>query len=182
MIAPILALFLVAQTPPMPALGALESVPTDNSATAYLAAEAAAKEVNAVLDRMHDAASRADGETYFAQFDTGARFIGTDATERWDIATFRAYAEPFFARGQGWTYRPRPDRALQIMGDTVIFDELLDNDSYGLVRGSGVVMRTANGWKIQQYVLSYAVPNAVAKDVTALIRTHETPVSAAPAP
>lgn len=180
MIAPVLAFFLAAQTPSIPTLGALESMPADNSAAAFLAADATAKEVNAVLDRMHDAASRADGATYFAQFDTGARFIGTDATERWDIDAFKAYAEPYFARGQGWTYRPRPDRTLQIIGDTVIFDELLDNDSYGLVRGSGVVMRTANGWKIEQYVLSYAVPNDVAKDVTALIRTHEAPAIPAP--
>jgi hypothetical protein len=180
MIAPIVALFLIAQTPPMPALGALESLPADNRAAAFLTAEATTKEVNAVLDRMHAAASRADGETYFAQFDTGARFIGTDATERWDIDAFRAYAEPYFARGQGWTYRPHPDRTLQIIGDTVIFDELLDNDSYGLVRGSGVVMRTANGWKIEQYVLSYAVPNDVARDVTALVRAHEAPAVPTP--
>lgn len=128
----------------------------------------------ATLDRMHAAASTADGTTYFAQFTPDARFIGTDASERWSLAQFRAYAEPYFAQGRGWTYTPR-DRVLTLAPldcrCVVWFDELLDNAAYGETRGSGVLRLTDDGWKIEQYVLSIPVPNDKARAVVTLIRT-----------
>ncbi|WP_312813543.1 nuclear transport factor 2 family protein [Brevundimonas sp.] len=127
----------------------------------------------AAIDTMHAAASRADGATYFGTFTADARFIGTDAGERWSLAEFKAYAEPYFARGQGWTYRVT-DRHLEILDQpcqcVAVFDELLDNDSYGQVRGSGVVVKQGEDWKIQQYVLSFTVPNDKARDVVAVIK------------
>ena len=133
-------------------------------------------EAAATLDRMHAAASTADGATYFAQFTPDARFIGTDATERWSLADFRAYAEPYFAQGRGWTYTPR-DRVMTLAPlecrCVVWFDELLDNASYGETRGSGVLRLTTDGWKIEQYVLSIPVPNERADAVVALIRAPE---------
>jgi hypothetical protein len=41
--------------------------------------------VSIVLDALHEAASRADGRTYFELFAHDAVFFGTDATERWPI-------------------------------------------------------------------------------------------------
>lgn len=125
-----------------------------------------------VVDRMHQAASRADGPAYFDTFTPDARFIGTDATERWTLTQFRAYATPYFSQGKGWTYRPHDRVATLAPGEcrcVVWFDELLDNDAYGLVRGSGVLRLTEAGWKIEQYVLSLPVPNDKAKAVVALI-------------
>ncbi|MFA4951078.1 nuclear transport factor 2 family protein [Brevundimonas sp.] len=133
-------------------------------------------DVEAVIDRMHQAASRADGQDYFNQFTPEARFIGTDATERWSLTAFRAYAEPYFARGRGWTYVPR-ERTVTIapIGCRCVawFDEILDNASYGQVRGSGVLRLTDDGWKIEQYVLSFAVPNDRADAVVATIKAEE---------
>ena len=130
----------------------------------------------ATLDRMHAAASTADGAAYFAQFTPDARFIGTDASERWSLTEFRAYAEPYFAQGRGWTYRPR-DRVMTLAPldcrCVVWFDELLDNAAYGETRGSGVLRLTDDGWKIEQYVLSIPVPNDKARAVVALIRTPD---------
>ena len=130
----------------------------------------------ATLDRMHVAASTADGTTYFAQFTPDARFIGTDASERWSLTEFRAYAEPYFAQGRGWTYIPR-DRVMTLAPldcrCIVWFDEILDNASYGETRGSGVLRLTAEGWKIEQYVLSIPVPNDKARAVVALIQTPD---------
>ncbi|WP_339872223.1 nuclear transport factor 2 family protein [uncultured Brevundimonas sp.] len=138
--------------------------------TATAAEEAA---VAAVIDRMHTAASRADGADYFAQFTPDARFIGTDSGERWPLDAFQAYAEPFFARGQGWTYVPN-ERVVTIAPIAcrcvAWFDERLENASYGETRGSGVLRLTDDGWKIEQYVLSFVVPNDAARDVVALIR------------
>jgi hypothetical protein len=130
-------------------------------------------EVNAVIDAMHAAASRADGPTYFAQFAPWARFVGTDAGEHWSLEQFRAYAEPFFARGKGWTYRPH-DRTVMSVGDVFFFDEKLTNDSYGELRGSGVLLRDASGqFRIQQYVLSFTVPNEASKAVVDVIAEQQ---------
>lgn len=133
-------------------------------------------EPGAVIDALHQAAREADGAAYFALFTTEARFIGTDVTERWTVAEFEAYATPYFSRGQGWDYQVI-SRDLSILPIecrcVAVFDEVLENASYGTVRGSGVLRLSDDGWKIEQYVLSFAVPNEVARDVVAVIRAGE---------
>lgn len=129
------------------------------------------KEVGEVLDRFHEAASKADGETYFSLLEDEAVFIGTDAGERWSVDEFRSFAQPYFDRGQGWTYVPTR-RHIDMDEDrsTAWFDEMLENESYGLTRGTGVVMRTSEGWRIVQYHLTIPIPNEIAKDVVKMIR------------
>src|SRR5919204_5443286 len=61
--------------------------------------------IASALDDFHDAAARADEDRYFAHFAPGGVFLGTDATERWDVAAFRAYAHPHFAKGKAWSFR-----------------------------------------------------------------------------
>ena len=148
------------------------------AALALAAAPAATPEedVAATIDALHAAASRADGAAYFALFTPDARFIGTDATERWTVSEFRAYAEPYFARGQGWTYTP-VERTVTVAPISCLciawFDEVLDSDSYGVTRGSGVLRKTRGVWKIEQYVLSFAVPNDRARAVVEAIKPPE---------
>lgn len=130
------------------------------------------EEAAATIDALHAAAASADGPAYFALFTPDARFIGTDSTERWSLTEFRAYAEPYFARGQGWTYTP-VERTVTVApiqcGCIAWFDEVLDSQSYGVTRGSGVLRKTRTGWKIEQYVLSFAVPNDRARAVVETI-------------
>lgn len=166
MIAALFTALVLQSAPPLAAM----VPPRDDSIG--IAAQREVDEAAATLDRMHQAAADADGATYFAQFSSGDRFVGTDASEHWDIPTFKAYAEPIFARGQGWTYRPY-DRTLIISGDFAWFDEKLDNDSYGALRGSGLLRRTGPGevWKIEQYVLSFTVPNDKARAVVDVIKS-----------
>lgn len=144
--------------------------------TLQAAPDPAEAEIAAVLDRLNAASTAADGTAYFALFTPDARFIGTDATERWSLAEFRAFAEPFFARGRGWTYTPR-DRVITVAPVEcrciAWFDEELDNAGYGQTRGSGVLRLTDDGWKIEQYVLSFAVPNERSAAVVAAIRGTE---------
>jgi len=133
----------------------------------------------AVLDALHGAASRADGATYFDLFTPDATYIGTDVTEHWSIAEFRAYAEPYFNRGRGWTYTPR-SRSLTLAPldcrCVVWFDEALDSASYGTSRGTGVVVRSPDGkWRIALYALTFPIPNALARDMTARIRAAAVP-------
>ena len=128
----------------------------------------------AVLDALHGAATRADGATYFDLFTPDATYIGTDVTEHWSIAEFRAYAEPYFNRGRGWTYVPR-SRSLTLAPldcrCVVWFDEALDSQSYGTSRGTGVLVRGEDGrWRIALYALTFPIPNVLARDMTARIR------------
>lgn len=130
----------------------------------------------ATLDQLHALAARADGPEYFDLFTPDAVFIGTDAAERWTMAQFRAFAEPIFARGRGWTYTLRPGSRNVILspdGEVAWFDETLDSASYGTTRGTGVLVLTPAGWRIAQYHLTIPVPNDLAEDLVARIRAHE---------
>lgn len=132
------------------------------------------QEVEAVLDRFHHAAAEADGDTYFAQMDPNGVFLGTDATEHWDVAAFAAYARPYFDAGRGWDYRPLERHVYFGQArDTAWFDERLWNEKYGECRGTGVLRRHADGWKIVHYSLTFVVPNEVSKRVVEVIRAGE---------
>ncbi|MFT6901627.1 MAG: hypothetical protein ACJAXS_001820 [Colwellia sp.] len=51
---------------------------------------------------------------------------------------------------------------------------MLENKSYGMCRGSGLLINTENGWKILQYNLSIPVPNAIALQVVTPIKGYRT--------
>jgi metallo-beta-lactamase class B len=131
----------------------------------------AVEAVGEVLDRFHRAAAEADAETYFSLLDDDAVYLGTDAGERWSVADFRAFAQPYFDRGQGWTYVPT-SRHVDLDEDrgTAWFDEMLENASYGTTRGTGVLTKTPAGWRIVQYHLAIPIPNEIAKEVVERIR------------
>jgi SnoaL-like domain len=121
----------------------------------------AAEAIATTLDSLHRAAALADGPAYFSLFATDAVFLGTDATERWTLDEFEAYAMPYFRQGKGWTYVPR-ERHIAIAPDGTIawFDELLDNAKYGECRGTGVLRREGLGrWLVVQYSLTKLIPN-----------------------
>jgi len=132
--------------------------------------------IGQVLDRLHAAASKADGKTYFDLYAPDAVFIGTDASERWTMDQFRAYALPLFAQGKGWTYRPRLRHVTigRVPCSCIAwFDEILDSPSYGTSRGTGMVTLTPFGWKIEQYALTFPIPNDMAKETTGKIKAFE---------
>ena len=86
--------------------------------------------ISQTLNQFHQAASEANSQIYFSLFTTNAIFIGTDPKETWTIKEFKAFAEPHFKKGTGWTYHPR-DRHITISESkqTAWFDEMLDNKS-----------------------------------------------------
>ena len=112
------------------------------------------------LDDFHDAAARADEPRYFAHFAPEAVFLGTDATERWNVTAFRAYAHPHFAAGKGWTYRSvRRDVSFAPSRSIAWFDEDLLGERVGPTRGAGVLVFRDGRWLIALYDLSITVPN-----------------------
>ena len=60
--------------------------------------------------------------------------------------------------------------------NTAWFDEVLHNDKYGKCRGTGVLVKLQDGWKIAQYNLMFPIPNDIAKDVIKMIKEHEEPI------
>ncbi len=135
--------------------------------------------VAGVLDDFHAAAAVADEARYFGHLAGDSVFLGTDATERWTKPQFLAFARPYFAQAKGWTFVPRDRHVDFAAGGTVAwFDELLDSAAYGECRGTGVLEKGADGWKILQYHLTIPVPNDLAKEVVARIReAAKTPAS-----
>ena len=130
--------------------------------------------IAAVLDDFHDAASQADGDRYFNHFAENAIFLGTDITERWTLEQFKAYALPRFNQGRGWTYVPQARYIyLSPDGNTAWFDEIVRNERFGDTRGSGVLVKTDDGWKVAQYHLTLPVPNDLLLKVVEMIDAQE---------
>jgi hypothetical protein len=124
------------------------------------------------LDDWHDAAAHADEERYFARFAAKGVFLGTDATERWDVAAFRAYAHPRFSAGKGWAFHAtRRAIALSDDGTTAWFDEDLATEKLGPARGSGVLTLVSGQWRIEQYNLATVIPNERFAAVRALLES-----------
>ncbi len=132
------------------------------------------------LDDFHDAAAHADEARYFAHLAEDAVFLGTDATERWDVAAFRAFAHPRFAEGKAWTFHA-VRRAITVSDDGrfAYFDEDLATEKLGPARGSGVLALHAGSWKIAQYNLALVVPNERFAEVHALLE-HAPPAAVEP--
>jgi hypothetical protein len=131
-------------------------------------------QINELLDGFHHAAAIADGADYFSRFTNDAVFLGTDASERWTVAEFKAYAKPIFAKGRGWAYHKLERHiTLDATGEVGWFDEILNNDTLGRCRGTGVVTRDKTGWKINHYSLTLLVPNSIADEIGALTKLAE---------
>jgi hypothetical protein len=111
------------------------------------------------LDRWHEAAAKADYETYFDLMVESGVFVGTDATEHWDLSAFKSFSKPYFDKGKAWSFTSI-ERHIYFTDSeqTAYFDELLDTHM-GICRGSGVMLLKKGNWKVAHYVLSIAVPN-----------------------
>jgi ketosteroid isomerase-like protein len=130
--------------------------------------EAPKEQINRVLDAWHQAAADADFEAYFGGMTKDAVFIGTDATENWQNAEFKAYAKPHFDKGRAWSFT-KVERHIYLNDreDVAWFDELLDTQMK-LCRGSGVLEKVDGQWKIAHYVLSITVPNETVDELIGL--------------
>ncbi|MBK0371104.1 nuclear transport factor 2 family protein [Flavobacterium agrisoli] len=138
---------------------------------ALMAQKTEKSEINSFLDAWHKAASEANFESYFSFLAKDAIYIGTDATENWDVAAFKKFAKPFFDRGKTWHFTAvQRNIYFAPSKEMVWFDELL-NTQMKLCRGSGVLIKEKGQWKIKHYVLSMTIPN---DDVDAVV-TIKTP-------
>lgn len=131
------------------------------------------RQVSDFLDSMHLDAGNADYNAYFNRYDEEAAFVGTDAKEYWEIDSFKIWAKPFFDRGKAWNFTCLERKIhWNETGNLVWFYETLSTQMK-LCRGSGVLERKNNQWKIKQYVLSASIPNEVMDEVVKLKTPYE---------
>ena len=123
---------------------------------------------------MNAYAASADFKNYFDLFAEESTFIGTDASEIWNKKEFMAYAKPHFDKGKAWSFKSlKRNITFSKDGKYAWFDELLETQMK-ICRGSGVLEKIGNTWKIRQYVLSMAIPNEVSNDVIKIKSELET--------
>ena len=86
-------------------------------------------------------------------------FIGTDASENWQLEAFKTFSKPYFDKGKAWSFKSlKRNIYFDKSQNTAWFDELLDTQMK-ICRGSGVLIKVGNDWKIAHYVLSMTIPN-----------------------
>lgn len=123
-------------------------------------------EIHQLVDGFHQAAAHSRFDDYFAKFSRDAYFLGTDASERWSVDEFKAYARLPFEQGRGWRYEVL-QRQVESSPEANVywFDEILMNKTLGRCRGTGVVIQESGQWKIAHYSLTLLIPNDIADQV-----------------
>lgn len=128
---------------PMPPL----SIPKDSPAASALLG-------------FHRAGAEADLERHLGFLSADAILLGTDASERFTRSGGRAFLEPYFAIGKGI------DTHVVVLhltegeeGHFAWFDARLDKPSLCELRGSGLLRRDDEGWKIVHYNRAFVIPN-----------------------
>ncbi len=121
--------------------------------------------INQTLDNWHKAAAEAKFQAYFSYFTNDAIFIGTDASENWNLSEFKKFSKPYFNRGMAWNFKVLERNIYTDKTKKIVwFDELLDTQMK-ICRGSGVLIKVKNEWKIKHYVLSVTIPNEKINEV-----------------
>ena len=126
------------------------------------------EQINNMLDQWHKDAAESNFDAYFNKMSDNGIFIGTDALENWTVAEFKEFTKPFFDEKNTWDFKTL-ERNIYFSPDNsmIWFDELLDT-WMGICRGSGVLIKDGNNWKIAHYVLSVSIPNENIKEVIAI--------------
>lgn len=126
---------------------------------AFSLVSAQTEEINKTLDAWHKAAAEAKFDAYFSFMADDGIYIGTDATENWNLKQFKDFSKPYFDKGKAWNFTAiQRNVFFNVAKDMAWFDELLDTQMK-LCRGSGVLRKENGKWKIVHYVLSMTVPN-----------------------
>ena len=78
---------------------------------------------------------------------------------------FKDFSKPYFDKGKAWSFTAI-ERNVYVYkdGEMAWFDELLDTHM-GICRGSGVLKKIENNWKVEHYVLSLTIPNDNVQEV-----------------
>ena len=117
--------------------------------------------IGAVIDDFHAAAADGDKDRYLGHMTEDGVFMGTDEWERWPKnPDFSEYVEGRFQNGTGWTYKS-VERVISLAdsADVAWFDEVVFSEKNGRFRGTGVVVKQDDDWKIAHYAMSFLIYN-----------------------
>ena len=126
--------------------------------------------IGRVLDDFHYAATHGDRDRYLGHMTDDAVFMGTDEWERWPKRPdFVDYVDSRFRDGAGWSYRS-VERHINLAssGDVAWFDEVVFSETNGRFRGTGVLVKQGDEWKIAHYAMSLLIFNENWQDVIEL--------------
>lgn len=128
---------------------------------------ASAASIDQLLDNWHKAAATADADAFFGAMTEDCIYLGTDATEKWKRDELRTWAAKAFERETAWAFTPHEREVYVGSDDLAWFDEKLDT-WMGECRGTGVVVSTADGWKLKHYNLAVTISNDKIKEFKAI--------------
>lgn len=135
------------------------------------------QQVSAFIDLWHEDAANAR-PAFFDKIAKDGVYIGTDKHELWKRDEFKVWAKKAFERSTAWAFTPLR-RNIYVSADKSViwWDELLDT-RMGPCRASGILHKVGNGFEIDHYQLSIAVPNAISAKVISTIGDYEAPLGA----
>lgn len=119
----------------------------------------AQKSPDQLMNDWHKAAASANFNAYFEVTHDHFVFLGTAPGERWTKTEFQRFCKPYFDKGKAWNFIPT-NRNWNYNADSTMawFDEELKTWMEGC-RGSGVLTKTGNEWKISYYNLTVLIEN-----------------------
>jgi hypothetical protein len=121
-------------------------------------------ELDALVDHWHQAATKADFKAYFEITGEKFVFLGTDPKERWEKKEFEAFCKPYFEKGKAWDFTPSNRKWVFSNNQNIAwFDEDLATWMKNC-RGSGVVEKINNEWKLVYYNLTVLIENEKIKE------------------
>lgn len=117
------------------------------------------KTLDAIVDKWHRDAAKADLKAYFELMDESFVYIGTAPGERWTKKEFEGFCKPYFDKGSAWDFKPSERKwSFSEDGKTAWFDEVLDTWMRDC-RATGVLMKKGKAWKIMHYDLHVLIEN-----------------------
>ncbi len=119
-----------------------------------------------LLRDVHLAKAEGDGERFFGLFASDAVILGTDRAERYSVAAWRAIFGPYYARGSGRPATIPVEQHVYLSpdGDMAWFEELVERQNLGRMRGTGVIAKVEGAWKFVHYNFVLIVPAELAED------------------
>lgn len=116
-------------------------------------------ELDQLVDNWHLAASQANFDNYFKLVSENFVFLGTDPNERWERKAFEAFCKPYFEKGKAWDFKASKRHWVFSKDRNVAwFDEELVT-WMNTCRGSGILIKEKNKWKLAYYNLTVLIEN-----------------------
>ncbi len=115
--------------------------------------------IHQLMDAWHGAAATADEDFFFGSMTEKGIYLGTDKTEKWTRDEMKEWSQEYFDRESAWSFTVlKRDVYLSEDGNTAWFNEKLDT-WMGICKGTGVLVKQNNTWKIALFDLSVTVDN-----------------------